>query len=63
MRVYIKNMLTMSMLYPISILVVKKQTEDAVQNLFLKIWNIRADIDENKPFKYFFIYNIKELSS
>lgn len=37
----------------------KEAAEDAVQNLFLKIWNIRADIDENKPFEYFLFTILK----
>lgn len=31
----------------------KELAEDAVQNLFLKIWNIREEIDETRPFNYF----------
>lgn len=34
----------------------KELAEDAVQNLFLKIWNIREEIDETRPFNYFFVY-------
>jgi RNA polymerase sigma-70 factor (family 1) len=37
----------------------KDMAEDVVQNLFLKIWDIREDIDETRPFNRFLFSILK----